>query len=102
MATDQTPAGSARITKTKRVQYSVIAGDITATFVTIDVPWDSPFTDTNYTCDQNVEVVSPADPNGYAVKGFTKFVDKVSVTIGFGAAAAATDVIIVHAHAIKD
>lgn len=102
MATDQTPPGAARIVKTKRLQYVVQSADVIALRVDVDVPWDTPFTDLNYTADQNVEVIAPAVADNYAVNGFTRDVNKVTVAVLIGGTAAAGDVIVVHSHAIHD
>jgi hypothetical protein len=97
---DQTPAGSARIMKTKRVQHVVTSDEAAAFRLELDAVWDTPFSDLNYTCDQNIEAVSPADPTLYFVNGFSKTVDKITVVCG--CAGAAGDVVILHAHAIRD
>lgn len=97
---DQIPAGVARIVKTKRMTHTVTADDVTAEGFYIDVPWDAAFADLNYTCDQNVEVVAPADSINYFVGGFTKAVDKVTVYVGVGGNAG--DVVIVHSHGMRD
>jgi hypothetical protein len=97
---DKTPAGAARIVKTKRVQYAITANDVSSGFTSIDVVWDSPFLDLNYTADQNVEVIAPADPSVYSVLGFTRDVNKVTVVIANDGAAG--DVVVIHAHAEHD
>lgn len=56
MATDQTPAGSARVVKTKRLSHIVTADDLTAGFVPLDMVWDTPFVDDNYTVVVGIEV----------------------------------------------
>ena len=100
MATDQTPPGAARIVKTKRVQYVVQAADVTAAKVELDAVWDTPFVDLNYTSDQNVEAVAPALAENYYVGGFTKDASKVTVMVGVSGSAG--DVIVLHAHAVRD
>lgn|GEM_PF-4593857 len=102
MATDQTPPGAARIVKTKRVQYIVQASDVTANKVNLDAVWDTPFVDLNYTTDQNVEALAPAVAENYYVGGFSRDATKVTVLIGIGGTAAEGDVIVLHAHGIRD
>jgi hypothetical protein len=97
---DQTPAGQARIIKTKRVQHVVTSGDIAA-FILLDAVWDTPFQDLNYTSDQNIAVIAPANPDAYYINGFIQSVDKVSVSVSC-AGGDAGDVIVLHAHAIRD
>jgi len=97
---DKTPAGSARIIKTKRVEHLVTADDDFNTGFHLDAVWDTPFQDLNYTSDQNIEVVPPADVNNYFIDGFSRTVDKI--TVGIGGVGTPGDVIVLHAHAIRD
>jgi hypothetical protein len=98
---DKTPAGLARIVKTQRVAHTITADDITAGAISIDVVWDSPFADGNYTSDQQVEAVAPALPGGYFIDGFTKATEKVAVTL-FTGDGVEGDVVVIHAFAIHD
>ena len=98
---DQTPAGVARIMKMKRVQHMVTADDITAGVFMLDVVWDTPFADVNYTADQNVEAIPPADPATYYVNGFTKAADKISVSIAVVGGSAGEEIVL-HAHTMHD
>jgi hypothetical protein len=103
MATDRTPAGSARITKSKRVEYVVTQADVDALApLKIDVPWDDQFTSTSYTCAWSFELADPLFASGYYALGFKKQPDKVTVAIGPPDSIAAGDVIIVDAIAIHD
>lgn len=102
MATDRTAPGAARIVKTERVTYVVTADDVTAAIVHLDVPWNTPFTDLNYTSTQNVEVTPPADPSTYVIGGFAKALDKVTVSVFVEGAPSPGDVIVVHAIAIHE
>lgn len=100
MATDQTPPGAARIVKTKRLQYVVQAADVTATVIDVDVPWDTPFVDLNYSASVSVEAVAPALAKNYFVGGFSRDVNKLTVSLEVSGAA--DDVVILHAHAVRD
>lgn len=100
MATDRTAPGAARIVKTARVQHLVTSNEGPSSLV-IDVPWDTPFTDLNYTADQNVEVLPPGDPFNVYVAGFVRAVDKVTVTIGISPAVFG-NVLVIHSHGIHD
>lgn len=100
MTTDRTAPGAARIVKTARVQHIVTAGDITNGYVDLDVTWDTPFVDLNYTSSQNVEVITPADPTLYWVDSFQRAADKVTVTVG--TAGSPGDLFVVHSHGIRD
>jgi hypothetical protein len=100
---DQTPAGQARIIKTKRVQHVLTTNEVAAFNAVIEVVWDTPFTDLNYTCDQNLEIVSTAAGLGdFYVNSFTRTVNGVTVGIGISGSVAAGDVVALHAHAIRD
>jgi hypothetical protein len=99
---DQTPAGVARITKTKRLQHSIVQADLDAGFVTLDVPWDTPFTDLNHTVSVGLEVVAPADAGNYLLYPFMRTVSKISVEFSVTAPAAVGDVVMIHAHAVRD
>jgi hypothetical protein len=98
---DKTPAGSARITKTTRVSHVVTGGDIASPTILLDAVWESPFKDLNYTSVQAVEVIAPANPDAFYANAFSRSVDKVSVSINC-AGGDPGDVIVLHAHAIRD
>jgi hypothetical protein len=105
---DKTPAGVARILKTARAQYTVTSDDITNQTVLIDVPWDVPFLDTNYTCTVSLEGVSLiglGDPGVqlafYSITGFLKAADKVQAEVQLGQGVAGS-IIAIHAMAHHD
>lgn len=82
MSTDRTSPGAARIVKTARAQHVLTQAEVDAGFANIDVPWDAPFADLNYTCDQNCE--GPGGGPGGIVEtySFTRTVNGVTVTVG--------------------
>jgi hypothetical protein len=96
---DQTSAGAARITKTVRVTHTVTADDVAAEPLHLDAVWDTPFVDTNYTVDCNVQVLPPGSIDDTFVNAFTQAVDRITASVSV---ANAGDVIVLHAHAIHD
>lgn len=112
---DRTPAGVARITKTERLVHAITQADIDSMNgqqpILIDVPFDTPFSDLNYTSVLCLEVVSVASDNpttatslaAFSVGAFQKFVDKVRTFFAFDTSIVAVgDVFAVHVTAIHD
>lgn len=98
---DRTASGAARITKTKRVAYSVSADDISNGTVSVPVDFDNPFVDTNYTATLGIAATAPADPENYFAAGFVKRVDGVDVVVIIETGTAG-DVVELNVHAIHD
>jgi len=68
------------------------------------VTWTTPFSDTNYNCDQNVRIVSAVDPTSVDtvyVNAFTLTPEGVLVSVYLGTLSVG-DVIEIHALAIHD
>ncbi len=97
---DQVPAGVARIVKTKRVQLVIDSSNVSEQNIPLDVVWDSPFVDSNYTCGWHVETVSPTNPINYYPGAFAR--DNTKMTVQIGAAPTLGDVVVVHAFAEHD
>lgn len=98
---DKTAAGAARITKTKRVAYSIQQADITNGTVTVALDFDTPFVDTNFTATVGASAIAPADPSTYFPSGFGKRVDGIDLTLVVESGNVG-DQVELHVHAIHD
>lgn len=101
MATDQTPAGSARIIKTARQAVTLTAGQQ----LVQDVLWPTPFTDDNYTVSIAVEYpLLAAETVGNAiVESFVKKADHSGISVDVENEDSSNPIdLIIHATAIHD
>lgn len=101
MTTDRTAPGAARIVKTARQQYTFTLADVSAQEIDVDVPFDSPFVSLDYTCTWSIEVIDPANAGDPFMNGFSRSLDKVTVSMGNDGVAQGM-VAVIHVIAIHD
>lgn len=102
MTTDRTSPGAARVVKTGRVVHVITAPEAVANRIDVDVVWDTPFVDLNYTVTLQTEAVSPTDPQIFFFAAFTRAVDKVTATVLPDGVFSAGQSCVIHAIAIHD
>jgi hypothetical protein len=99
---DNTP-GAARIIKTKRITHTVTSGEAAAQLLApIDIVWDVPFADLNYSVSVNCELFSGAGNVAFfGAGGLSRTAAKITVTGGCDTTSTGA-VVILHAIAIHD
>lgn len=91
--------------RTARVQHTVTPTEASNFQALVDIVWDVPFTDSNYTVVASLEAPVPLIPTTINTEGLVKSPTKVTIAVNFtgnGALIVAGNVFVLHAIAIHD